>query len=189
MHEHLFIDWPRAQAEIADLGDKRDEALSICGDHVEEIREYGVKSVVEVSTDDLGRNPALLAEVAQKTGFNIICCTGLYKEDGGSAICENAAELFREGPNRVADLFVKELTEGIGDTGIKAGIIKVASGYPVISDYEQLILKAAAIASVETGVPITTHTDGGLLGDMQQRHAAKDTRGSRGPCPPHHHRP
>ncbi len=169
MHEHVFIDWPRAQIDIADLGARRDEALSVCIDHIEEIREYGVTSMVEASTDDLGRNVELMAEVATKTGFNIICSTGLYKEDGGSPICRRASELMGAGTDAVAEIFIKELSEGIGDTGIRAGIIKVASGYPEISDYEKMVLRAAAKASVETGAPITTHTDGGILGDEQQR--------------------
>jgi len=66
-------------------------------------------------------------------------------------------------------MYVRELTEGIGETGIKAGIIKVATGAPTITEYEKTLLAAAAIASTETGAPITTHTDDGPLGDEQQR--------------------
>jgi phosphotriesterase-related protein len=66
-------------------------------------------------------------------------------------------------------VFIRELTEGIGETGIRAGIIKVATGHPTISEYEKKILIAAAKASVETGAPITTHTDEGRLGDEQQK--------------------
>jgi phosphotriesterase-related protein len=69
----------------------------------------------------------------------------------------------------MAELFVRELTEGIGDTGIKAGIIKVATGEGRITDYEYEVLEAAALASVETGAPITTHTDQGTMGVVQQK--------------------
>ena len=66
-------------------------------------------------------------------------------------------------------IFVPELTAGIGQTGVKAAIIKVATGLPEITDYEKTILRAAAKAAVETGAAITTHTDNGSLGDEQQR--------------------
>jgi len=57
---------------------------------------------------------------------------------------------------------------GIGDTGIKAGIIKVATGQGQITPYEYEVLEAAAVAAVETGAPITTHTDQGTMGQEQQ---------------------
>ncbi len=69
----------------------------------------------------------------------------------------------------MAESFIHELTQGIGGTDVKAGIIKVASGPGKITEYEKKILLAAAKASVETGAPITTHTDQGTMGDEQQR--------------------
>ena len=62
---------------------------------------------------------------------------------------------------------MKEITEGIETTGIKAGVIKVATGYGCISTYEEGALRAAARASKETGVPIITHTEGGTMGPEQ----------------------
>jgi phosphotriesterase-related protein len=73
------------------------------------------------------------------------------------------------GVDSIAELFEKELSEGIGRTGVRAGIIKVATGHPAITPYERTILEAAAKAAVATGAPITTHTDEGRLGDEQQR--------------------
>jgi phosphotriesterase-related protein len=68
----------------------------------------------------------------------------------------------------MTELFVHELTEGIGGTGIKAGILKVGTGHATLTEYERSIFEAAARAAVETGAPITTHTDGGRFGDDQQ---------------------
>jgi phosphotriesterase-related protein len=69
----------------------------------------------------------------------------------------------------MAEIFIKEITEGIGSTGIRAGIIKVATGKGEMTDYERGIFEAAAKASAETGAPITTHTDEGTIGDLQQQ--------------------
>lgn len=65
------------------------------------------------------------------------------------------------------DVFVGEITRGIGDTGVRAGVIKVATGAGRITPYEELVLRAAARAHRETGVPITTHTDEGTMGPEQ----------------------
>ncbi len=59
----------------------------------------------------------------------------------------------------ISELFIKEITAGIGNTGVKAGVIKVGTGGK-ISPYEEAVLKAAVIAQKATGVPIITHTDG-----------------------------
>ena len=67
----------------------------------------------------------------------------------------------------IAATYIKELTEGIGDTGIKAGVIKVATGAPEISDYERKLLTAAGQAAAEVGCPILTHTDDARCGPEQ----------------------
>ena len=61
---------------------------------------------------------------------------------------------------------IKELTEGVGDTGIKAGVIKLATAMPPFTDYEKTIFRAGAAAALATGAPITTHTDA-VMGDEQ----------------------
>jgi phosphotriesterase-related protein len=57
----------------------------------------------------------------------------------------------------LAQLFVDELTEGIGDTGVKAGMIKVAGGFHVLDEHATYVLKAAAEAHQATGAPIGVH--------------------------------
>ena len=65
------------------------------------------------------------------------------------------------------ELFAKEITEGIRDTGIKAGVIKVGTGKGAITDYEGMMLEAAAKVQKDTGVPIITHTQEGTMGPEQ----------------------
>jgi phosphotriesterase-related protein len=69
--------------------------------------------------------------------------------------------------DEIADIYAAELTEGIGETGIKAGLIKAATGKDHITEYEEKCLRAAARASRRTGAPITTHTDDGTMGREQ----------------------
>jgi phosphotriesterase-related protein len=167
MHEHLAIGFPGWDAVTTERFD-RAEAFRVCVDWVQQLQALGYQSIVDPCPNDLGRDVELMVEVAQATGFNIICATGLYLERlGGSAhwqLRKHQEDL--SGP--MAELFVSELTDGIGETGVRAGLIKVATGPKRMTHYEASVFAAAAAAAAETGVPITTHTDDGLLGDVQQ---------------------
>jgi phosphotriesterase-related protein len=132
------------------------------------MRGHGVATMIDPCPNDLGRDVELMAEISARTGFQIVCATGLYKEDQGGAPYWKFRASFGGGADSIAELYVRELTEGIGATGIKAGIIKVATGHGEISGYERTLLEAAAIASKATGAPITTHTESGTCGDEQQ---------------------
>jgi phosphotriesterase-related protein len=169
MHEHLVIGYPGWEADTLNPGPSRRDMLAICCDKIQAMQDRGIQSMLDPCPNDLGRDVEFAAEVSARTGFNIICATGLYKEDEGGA----AYWHFRRGMGlavaAMAELFIRELTVGIADTGIKAGIIKVATGQGQITDYEQLVMEAAAIAAVETGAPITTHTDQGTMGREQQQ--------------------
>ncbi len=169
MHEHLMVGYPGWEADSIRRGPQRDEMFAVCADRIAEMRGCGVDAMVDPCPNDLGRDVEFMAEVSQKSGFPIICATGLYKEDEGGAPYWKMRANFGGSPDAMSELFIQELEEGVGDTGIKPGIIKVATGSPAVTDYEKTILQAAAKASAHTDTPITTHTDHGLLGDEQQR--------------------
>ena len=168
MHEHLVIGYPGWEAHTTVPGPGRDEMLAVCVDKVHAMQALGVQSMLDPCPNDLGRDVTLAAEVSVRTGFNIICATGLYKEDEGGAPHWHFMRAAGMAVEAMAELFIHELTEGIGDTGVKAGIIKVATGMGRITEYEYDVLAAAAMAAVETGAPITTHTDSGTMGLEQQ---------------------
>lgn len=171
MHEHLIIGMPGWEADTAHPGPNREQIVATCIENIKQLQEIGVNSLIDPCPNDLGRDAGVMREVAAATGFNIICSTGLYYESGSAYW--RAKTRMSSGVRYVSQLFIRELTEGIGDTGIKAGIIKVATTRGEITDYEKVIFEAAAIASSETGAPITTHTDDGVLGDQQQAFLVK----------------
>jgi len=168
VHEHVMVGYPGWESDTLRPGPSRSEALTIADDQVAAIRDLGVVSMIDPCPNDLGRDVELIAEVAQRSGFQIICATGLYKEDQGGGSYWKFRRDLGASSDSIAEMYIKELTEGIGNTGIKAGVIKVATGVPTITEYETSLLEAAAKASVETGAPILTHTDEGSLGDRQQ---------------------
>jgi phosphotriesterase-related protein len=167
MHEHLVARLSGRETDESFADASPDEMIAICIDRIEEMKSAGFTSMIDPCPIDLGRDVRLAQQVASRTGFNIIAATGLFNAEFGAA---HWRMKFQFRPHdfieRTAEFFVKEIAAGIDGTDIKAGIIKVATGHPVITDYERAVLNAAAIASLATGVPITTHTDG-VLGDEQ----------------------
>jgi phosphotriesterase-related protein len=168
MHEHLVIGFAGWEADTIRPGPKRAEMIATCVDKIGQLQERGVQSLLDPCPNDLGRDVELAAEVANRTGFHIVCATGLYTEHQGGAGYWHQRALFGPVAEAMAELFIGELTVGIGGTGIKAGVIKIAAGAHRITDCERQVLRAAAMASNETGAPITTHTDQGTMGDVQQ---------------------
>jgi len=164
-----MIGYPGWEAHTTQPGPDRREMLARCVDQIEEMKAAGITAMLDPCPNDLGRDVEFMAEVASRTGFQIICATGLYKESEGGTAYWHFRKNFGPVVDVMAELFEKELTEGIAGTGIRAGIIKVATGPGKMTEYERQIFEAAAKASVATGAPITTHTDLGTVGDEQQR--------------------
>jgi len=167
MHEHLSIGYPGWQAEAAADRALRREHFARCVEWMRELRAHGLTTLVDPCPLDLGRDVELMAEVAQASGVHIVCATGLYKEDEGGAAYFKFRQHWGDALGEMTDLFVRELTDGIDETGIRAGVIKVATGQGRITPYEETVLRAAARAHKATGAPITTHTDQGTMGPAQ----------------------
>ena len=132
---------------------------------LEDARRYGVKTIVNAGPYDLGRSVELDKIVAGETGINIIPETGMYMQPGDLP----AGRSEKDTVDRLYERFMQEITSGIGASGIKAGAIKVATSYGRISPYETAIIKAAAMASRDAGVPIITHTQDGTMGPEQAK--------------------
>ncbi|MDG2026905.1 MAG: hypothetical protein P8J50_07330 [Acidimicrobiales bacterium] len=167
MHEHLAVGYPGWEAATNEAFD-RPAATRVCIEHVESLQALGYSSMIDPCPNDLGRDIELMVDVAEATGFNIICATGLYKEHEGGAAHWQFRARYEDVSAAMADLFIGELTDGVGGTGVRPGIIKVGTGLGDLTTHETAVFAAAARAAGETGTPITTHTEDGTLGDRQQ---------------------
>ena len=167
MHEHLVIGFPGWDSDTAAPSMGVREMTAVCLDKIGELKSAGFRTLLDPCPNDLGRDAGLMAEVASRAGFNIVFATGLYHHHlGGTAYWSYKFQYDPDAEKKLADLFIKELTVGVRDTGIKAGVIKVATAMPPFTDYEKTVFRAAARASLATGAPITTHTDA-VMGDEQ----------------------
>ena len=114
-------------------------------------RNAGGNTVVDASLPGIGRDPVALRRIAQNTGLNIIMGTGFYVGE------THPAELADMTDRQVADLMVKELTEGVEGTDVRAGYIGEIGISEIFDDKERKVLRAAAIAQKDTGVAINVH--------------------------------
>jgi phosphotriesterase-related protein len=168
MHEHLFIAFPGAEFDPSATFD-RSEFVAEAVHRLRQLRiEHGVRSFVDPCPIELGRDPVLMREIAEKSEMNVICTTGFYFEEMGLPVYWRARTV-----QEIAELYIREITTGIGKTGVKAGAIKVATGAPTITPLEHKFLEAACLAQKATGVPVITHTQDGHAGPEQQAAFAK----------------
>jgi phosphotriesterase-related protein len=121
---------------------------------VAELRRYsavGGRTIIDPSIDGVGRNPTALARVSRASGVNIVVGSGYYVE-------ETHPKWIRDQPAEVvAARIIDDVMSGIGDTGIRAGLIgEIGCTWP-LSDAERHVLDAAAIAQRETGAALMVH--------------------------------
>ncbi len=114
-------------------------------------KRAGGNTVVDASLPGIGRDPLALRRIAEKTDLNIIMGTGFYVGE------THPTELAQMTDRQVADLMVKELTEGADGTDVKAGYIGEIGISEIFDDKERKVLRAAAIAQKDTGVAINVH--------------------------------
>ncbi|KAF0994909.1 phosphotriesterase [Geobacillus sp. TFV-3] len=167
IHEHFLFGYPGFQGDVTRGPFREDEALRVAVEAAEKMKRHGIQTVVDPTPNDCGRNPAFLRRVAEETGLNIICATGYYYEGEGAPPYFKFRQLLGTAEDDIYHMFMAELTEGIADTGIKAGVIKLASSKGRITEYEKLFFRAAARAQKETGAVIITHTQEGTMGPEQ----------------------
>jgi len=178
-HEHLFLDIRCYLAEPADPEGKRLARQKITLDNLwfsrhymfsnsdnmvfddEELaireamyfKEVGGGTIVDLTPINTARNPVGLVHVARATGLNIIMGTSYYVALSYKA--ENGIDKKTE--EGIAQEFVREIQVGVGDTGIKAGIIgEIGCSWPM-DEREKKVLRAAGIAQQKTGAAINIH--------------------------------
>ncbi|MEU0191018.1 phosphotriesterase [Streptomyces afghaniensis] len=145
-HDHLFFGSPRLPGqELRSVAAARAELVAF--------REQGGGAVVQWTPYGLGRRAADLPPLSRETGVHVVAATGLHQ-----------AVHYDEGTlkglrGRLADVFVSELTEGIGTSGVRAGLVKVAGGFHALDAHARWTMTAAAEAHHATGVTIAVHLE------------------------------
>ena len=148
-HEHVLVASAGIQYVYPEFID-RDGTIAKGVADLKQAYGEGLRTIVDVTTIDLGRDIRLLEQVSRESGVHIICATGTWRD---------IPRMFWSAtPDMIAPLYIREIEEGIEGTGIKAAIIKVANDMGGVTPEGEIILRAAARAQKATGVPISTHT-------------------------------
>lgn len=152
MHGHVFIMQPEAlqnwgHAFGVCYWNERERIIDAV-DKLTALRRAGIHTIVDATVPGLGRYVPRVNEVAQAADINVIVATGIY------AFLELPNFLRYRKVGAIADLFVREIHEGIDDTGVKAAFLKRAvQRHGLVGDVPR-ILEAVAQAAVETGAPV-----------------------------------
>ncbi len=166
-HEHFVFGYPGYNGDSTLGRFDYNHALTIGIQVAEKIMKHGVKTVLDPTPNECGRNVRLLRDISIQTGLQIVCGTGFYYEGEGATPYFKARAALGPAEEEIYEMFITELQNGIEDTGIKPGFIKLASSKNVITDYEKMFFRAAARAHKETGTIILTHTQEGTMGPEQ----------------------
>ncbi len=158
-HEHIVL--LDAEVEINRLGRWRDETeMHAASRSLADAKAAGVDTIVDLTVIGMGRNVPRVARIAADTDVTVIVATGIYTFDVMPKFFSTRGPgTANGGPEPIEAFFVREITEGIAGTSIKAAVIKCTTDQAGITDDIAKILRAAARAHRRTGVPISTHTD------------------------------
>lgn len=166
MHEHFFFGYPGYFGNSVYPVNK-EEIIRVGVEVAEKAKAHGVQTIVDATPNDSGRDPLLLAEIAERAGINIIFSTGYYYEGEGAPAYFKFKKAIGAAEEEIYEMFMTEIEKGVGDTGLKPGVIKLGTSKGEITEYEQMFFKVAARVQRETGVPIITHTQEGTCGPEQ----------------------
>ncbi len=157
MHEHVFV---LDQEALQNYGHAWgasywDEELRVADAvaKLQRLRDSGIRTIVDPTAPGLGRYIPRIQRVNVEVDLNIIVASGVY------AFLELPSFLAYRSDDALIELFVREIREGIDDTGVKAAFLKCAvEEHGIIADVPR-ILSVVAATAIETGVPVMVHTN------------------------------
>ncbi|MGB3334512.1 MAG: phosphotriesterase-related protein [Mycobacterium sp.] len=170
MHEHVFIMTTEIAQNYPEAWGDEDARIADAITRLDALKAAGVDTIVDLTVIGLGRYIPRIARVAAGTDLNIVVATGIYTyNDVPFFYHYRGPGTMLDGPEIMADMFVRDIESGIADTGIKAGILKCATDEPGVTPGVERVLRAVANAHRRTGAPISTHTHAGTRRGLQQQ--------------------
>jgi phosphotriesterase-related protein len=169
MHEHVFITSPELLQNYPEMWNEEEEVAKAIT-KLRELKAHGIDSIVDLTVIGLGRYIPRVQRVAAEVDINIVVATGLYTyNDVPMFVHFRGPGTIIPGPDLLEELFVRDITEGIADTGVKASILKCATDKQGVTPGVDRVLRAVAHTHRATGVPISTHTDAETKRGLEQQ--------------------
>jgi phosphotriesterase-related protein len=157
MHEHIFVLTPDVQQNHDEWDE--DERIADAIDKLAALKAAGFDTIVDPTVIGLGRYIPRIEKIAAEVDINIVVATGVYTYDTVPFYFEHKGPgILPDLPEPMVDMFVRDITEGIAHTNVKAAFLKCAiDHYGMTKDVER-VMRAVAKAHRQTGAPITVHT-------------------------------
>jgi phosphotriesterase-related protein len=179
MHEHIFVLTADVQQNYPDEWGAEQERIDDAVAKLGELAASGVRTIVDPTVIGLGRHIPRIQRVAERVPeLNIVVATGCYTYDSVPFFFRHRGPgLNASVPDPMVDMFVRDVTEGIAGTGVRAGLLKCAIDEPGMTDGVARVMRAVAAAHRETGAPITVHTHPGHRTGLEVRRVLCDEEG------------
>jgi phosphotriesterase-related protein len=117
-------------------------------------QEAGGGTLVDVTVPGIGRDPRWLRRLSEQSGLHIVMGGGWYR----TAYYPQEAMIDRRSVDSLAEEIVRDATVGVGETGIRIGIIgEIGTDKPWVTAQEERVFRAVARAARRTGLAVTTH--------------------------------
>ncbi|MFI0711133.1 phosphotriesterase [Streptomyces inhibens] len=164
VHEHLFTLTADVQANYPEEWGGEDERVADAVGKLRALAAQGIRTIVDPTVVGLGRHIPRVRRIAEQVPeLNIIVATGLYTYDEVPGFFRYRGPglndvLGTEVADPMVEMFVRDITEGIAGTGVKAGMLKCAIDRQGPTDGVARVLRAVAAAHRRTATPITVHT-------------------------------
>ncbi|PZS20943.1 MAG: phosphotriesterase-related protein [Pseudonocardiales bacterium] len=159
MHEHVFVLSEEIRVNYPEYWDE-DTRVADAVAKLTALTSRGVDTIVDPTVIGLGRDIPRIQRVNSQVDINIIPATGLYTYNDIPFFLQYVGpDTLFGGDDPMIEMFVRDLTEGIADTGVKAGFLKCAIDAPGLTAGVERVIRAVAAAHTRTGAPITVHTN------------------------------
>jgi phosphotriesterase-related protein len=158
MHEHIFVLTPDVQQNLT--GEWAEQArIDDAVAKLRAVKAAGIDTIVDPTVIGLGRYIPRIMTVAEQVDLTIVVATGAYTyTDVPNYFRIRGPGTGLDLPDPMTELFVRDLTEGIADTGVRAGFLKCAIDEPGLTAGVERVLRAVAGAHSRTGAPVMVHT-------------------------------
>jgi phosphotriesterase-related protein len=157
-HEHTQIALWHIQGRSDYWQLTRDQPVIL--EELARFRDAGGSGLVDLTLPGVGRDPVWLRTLAEASGLHVVMGTGWYRTSHYPA----EAGIERRTAEELADVLVAEITDGVGDTGVRPGIVgEIGTDKPWVTPAEERVHRAAARAARRTGLAVTTH---GVMSDV-----------------------
>jgi len=153
-HEHILVDFIGADS-ISEQRWDRGKVIEKALPFLLQIKESGCKTLVECTPEYIGRDPLLLKSLSESSGLNILTNTGYYGAGNNKYLPRHS---YTETADQLAARWIGEWNNGIGETSIKPGFIKIGVANGSLSELHKKLIVAAARTHLKTGLTIVSHT-------------------------------